>query len=141
MNHLQQEPDSKNCGQVCLAMITDSNVGTIERIMGTTKRPKKSATRTIDLINCLNVLEFKTLKKRLTRLKDTWNDAQDLSLLEDGCYILKMNFVQKINCSHWIVLKDGWIYDPAQKQEFPLVHYRKDNEHYFKPTSYLEISK
>ncbi len=140
LTHLMQKPNSTNCGQTCVAMITESNVGTIERIMGTCKRPKKGGTRTVDLVGCLKVLGFNPSKK-LTRLKNPWDDAQDLPLLEDGCYILKMTFTEKTNHGHWIVYKDGWIYDPGQKSPFPFFHYRKFIEHYFRPTSYLKILK
>ncbi len=140
MIHLTQEPDSNNCGQVCLAMITDKSVARVQRVMGFC-HPMKGATRTKDLIRALKRLDFNTLKNKLTRLRNTWDDAQKLPLLKDGYYILKMTFISKTNHGHWVVLKDGWIYDPGQKESYPFFHYREFIEYYFRPTSYLEVIK
>lgn len=121
MQLLMQPDGSTSCGQYCVAMITGKPIEKIVRIFG-----HSHCTSTKELIRALKPYWFRTTSTRLIRIKK--------ETVLPPLAILKITW--EAGGSHWVVLNDGMVYDPAYGTTDYTNHIEAING---KPTSYLEI--
>lgn len=97
IKHIKQPENSNTCGHYCVAMITGKPLEDVIKVIGHTK-----GTYTREIVAALQHFGLKPLSTRLKRFTST---------VPATC-IVKMKFLNTWR-SHWILVVDGWIYDPA----------------------------
>lgn len=97
--HQFQPQDSSLCGQTCVAMIASISISQSIDIF-----KKRGRTNTKNVVNALRYLGFHCSDKAIRISKDV--------ILPLRC-IARVRECNNKRWSHWIVLWDGWIYDPA----------------------------
>jgi hypothetical protein len=125
INHIFQPPNSKLCGQTCVAMIAGITLKeSIEAFGG-----KKGRTRTKDVVGALRKLGINCGDPPLTRLK-----GQDKP---DTC-IVKLHFDGTTN-THWVIWHEEIFYDPSLYGDSELNKTKNKYPEGVRQTSYLPI--
>lgn len=129
MQHKKQDKQN-NCGQTCVAMISDMSIRYSEEHFF---KNHDGRTSTKEVNKALNCVGFDS-DTRLRRCPKNW-DAKFPKLC-----IIKMSFTEnKTRGGHWVIYYKGVVYDPGQDTPHPYFHYRKYIESFLTPTSFMEI--
>ena len=119
----------RNCGQTCVAMLTDKPVNEVCAVVG---KHRKQGTNGKDLIKGLRAFNV-ACSERSLRFKY----GQELPT----CALMRIQSIEKSKWSgHWVVLKDEYIYEPTEGKIHPIelfIHTMKEMGRHF--TSYVEI--
>lgn len=117
MIQLLSQPTNHSCGQTCVAMLTGKGFWECSHVIGHFKR-----TTTKEIVEALRHFG-KTVEDHLTVLRGK-------ELPKKGTYLVKLRYTGWQ--SHWVVLHDGDIYDPAHGMN-PKMHEG------WRYTSYLKV--
>lgn len=110
MNFLQQ-PNNKTCGHTCIAMIANTSVEDAIKVID-----HNSGTHGTHLIKALNHYGIKNSGKSI-RIKDNETRLPNFAIVriqhDKSEKELRRRLKQKQWYGHWIVVKDGFVYDPS----------------------------
>lgn len=128
MKLINQPPNSKSCGQHCVAMIVGCSVKKIISLIG------ENPTRTKDLACMLRNTKKFRCKHKLTRFSQFKRQLPHLCILR-----FRYKDAPKSH-SHWVVYNKGVIYDPSWPCIYVFDKYSMANMK-ARATSFLEIIK
>ena len=102
MRHLLQPPRSRICGQVCLAMALGKPLRQVHAVAGYGKTSYSVLVRTANLLGCALGPTVRRTNKHPAPGK--------------GLYIARVLWNRRYRqFGHFIVIKDGRVYDPLQR--------------------------
>ena len=123
---IHQPPDSKMCGQACLAMLCGISLEEAVALIG-----HAHGTKTKEIIQALRILGVKVNSDRLIRIGLRKGGFPTTCLCRVIAFKEDRKALKEIyNWSHWVVLHEGRIYDPA---------YQRPVTSYGRISAYLEV--
>lgn len=128
MKLVQQPPDSRLCGQACVAMLCGVSLERAIQLVG-----RKEGTRTKELAHAIRKLGYHC-ESRLTVLGENvnWLMAQENMLVKMTNYD---DQGKRVRNWHWVVVHDRKVYDPASFDVLSRFH----TVIMGRPTSYLQV--
>lgn len=124
MKHIKQ--GKNNCGQTCLAMISEQTIEYVAKFLN-----KKGGTRAADYIKYLEAHDCEVVNKRFKRCN--WDTK-----LPKLC-IIKCHNIPKTSYTHVILYCGGVFFDPEMDGGYLREVYQPHIDKYLRPTSYMEI--
>lgn len=132
-----KQPTQRTCGQTCLAMLSDKTVDECCQACG---KHRKQGTNGTDLIRGLRALGL-TCADKSHRFKYQYRDGKFVGQPLPDTAIMRVQAKFKTSWrGHWVVLREGYVYEPATGFILPVELYMHDIHHkgqHF--TSYVEI--